>query len=572
MLSKCVLITLACASVCRAEDVLQRIPRRALGFVVIRNLDAVGRKVEKLSKPFGNSTPNPVVLARVATGLGIGLKLDGDYTLVFLPGAAANEMLPLVILPVADYELFSRSVQADPSGEICRIKLLGEEILAAQVGDYAMLMNVEHRRLLEQVVAQPEASNPSFERLSDWFAEQDVAAALTPAGLMQLSRWRPPRSRRMIFGTGTSEQPSVLAEWLPQIATPSIRNWLRANAEIATVGISVDDDLNVRVAERVLLKSRSQFASSKIEVRSNRPPSFGLSSQPYVVAGGGAIPAGWGRLAAGYLLQMEKEQASMTGLEKVSDELWAKEGRAFRLLLEDVTACSIVMLPGKKGEPLVGNLLGIVTVDRVSDYLESLDEVVETWTEMTAASTSDIKPTIELERDTIDGQARVQLVVDVASASRDPNVPEFNWMLEAAFGPEGKFVGKFWQIDESRFLFGLATDEQMAAVVARVKAGDAEKPETSDSRQTLAMLEQGAALKLLVRPQGCVNWSLRVLNEFLGIGLSKESEVALPAMPDSPPLGMTATYENRILKFDVACPASTWSMLGAYVAKLRAPQ
>ena len=303
-------------------------------------------------------------------------------------------------------------------------------------------------------------------------------------------------------------------------------------------------------------------------VESGQAAQLGLSEQPFALAGGGPIPKAAGQMLARYLLLTEKKQAALSGLDNLSAELWEKEGRSLRLLIEPIQDAWFTMLPGNKGEPLVGNFLAHVTVDDAEKYLESLSEVVETWNAVYDQSTGDIKPKFEVKSNKVEGRTRVEMIADVATTARDPNVPQTNWMLEAAFGPEGKMVAQFWQVDDEQLVFGFATETQMSQLLERVDSGKPEQAVFDPAIATTKLLDQQATWQLLVQPNHCLAWASRVLDELIYAGLSADHDPVFPAMTESPPLGITAKLDGESFECEIVCPAKTWVTLGEYLNKV----
>ncbi len=237
--------------------------------------------------------------------------------------------------------------------------------------------------------------------------------------------------------------------------------------------------------------------------------------------------------------------------------------RAYQLLFEDIRSCSVVMLTGEKGEPLVGNFLGIATVPDVPEYFDALPQVIATWNEMTEQSTSDMKYEVELTTEEIAGKLHCEFVIDYGSAIRDPNVPVINWMLEATLGLEGIFRFQLAQVDKTTFLFGVATQEQMSELLTATQQKTTIKPQNAAMQATLNLLKPNTPWIALVSPQGCLRWTSRFCNEYWV--LLSEQEVTLPDMPDSPPVGLTAEWHDRRWECEIVCPAATWKTVGQYL-------
>ncbi len=552
----------------RADEVLQYVPDQALGYVVARDLEKSSEIVERLAEPLGYSIPSPLNLVRLSLGLGPGIDNSGTLAIAFLPG---SEIQPMVLLPVSDYAAFAQSVQADPSGEVCRIALAGEDVLAARLGDYAILVNLDNQSALQRLLdrqTDPELdrqTDPASRRFpsGDWTSKQNAYVTLMPAGLKYLARQKPAQPRRFITPVEEFQEPSLLPSITATLFGPEQRSWLATNTKLVALGVSVDESLNVRGSLQVDLNRRSPLARLAPTPSERQPAVTSLGNVRFAFAAGIAVPEGWGEMLADLLLQTEKGSASATGLENLPAELWAKQATANRLLLQEIVSCSLVLLPGQEGDPLMGNFLAIAEVPKVDDYLDSLSQVVETWNEINDRSTSDIKPVSEIAERNIRGQRLTEIVVDYATTFAEDNVPVTKWMLEAAFGSDGKLRMKFLAVDQTHFLFGLATDEQMSRALQALR--DDKNAETTTSEATIKLLDPQALCQVLLQPQAALDWVARVENEFLGLLMINAQEATYPKVPDCPPLGLSMSFADERWHFDVACPATAWTTLGKYL-------
>ncbi len=555
-------------STTRADEVLHRVPENVLGFFVVRDLSKTSDKVEHLLESLDATYPAPLAFATIVTGLEEGLNLSGNLVVALLPGEGRHAAhAPLVLLPVTDYQAFARSINADTSGEICRVTLMGEDILVARDGAYAMLMNVEHQTSMEELIAYEAEPIAALNPLSDWLPKQNVALVLTPAGMEALhdSQQRAVRLRTR-RGMDFTYQPSYLTEMIAAVSGPQTWASLMHHTDLVAVGMEVDPQSNVRLSKQVLLKKSSQLSQIAPSNSLQADAQLGLSQVPCVLTGGGPVAEGWGAQLARFMREAEQAQAAQNGMQHFSPVQWDKEEQAFLQLFSEIRSCSFVMLPGEKGEPLVGNFLGVAKVPSVETYFESLPEVVKSWNELTQQSTSDIKPEFVLTKSELGGKQTREMVVDIASAARDANTPAFNWMLESALGMEGKLRVHFLQVDETRFIFGLATTRQLQELLKAIQQDRTESPHSAAMLETLELMESAPPWKMLIRPQGCLRWAVRVANEFLGT--INDTEVTLADMPNSPPLGITLQWQNRHLDSELVCPAETWSTLGKYLSTL----
>lgn len=552
----------------QASDALQRIPENALGFIVVRNLAETDSKIESLFDPFDLATSSPLALSKIITKLDEGLDLTGDLVITLLPGGGPNpELEPMVLLPVSSYQAFATSIHADTSGEICRVTLMGEDILVAQDGPFALLMNIEHRATMEEMVSFAAEPVAGLAPLADWLPEQELALVLMPNGIKRLGQ-QPVQSllsQRARRRYGYSLSKSILQWFDSQATSPKIRQFLQKNVELLAIGITVDGQSNIRLSQQLLLRKDNPLARTSLKTTTRRTPQLGLSDQPNVFTAGGPVLAGWGKQLTSLLHYLDQTQTPTNRRIKSSPATEREKEKAYQLLFKDIQACSVMMLTGKKGEPLCGNFLGVATVPDTQKYFVSLTEVIKIWNKLTDESTDDFKPDFELLKYEAAGKQGHEIAVDFATTLRDPRVPMINWLLEAAFGPEGKLRFQLVQLDEQTFAFGMTTREQMTQLIAAAQQNQAAEPISHELQTTYKLLPPDASWKMLVNPRECLLWIARVDNEFMTHLTNRTT--TLPEMPACPPLGISMREDNSRWQIEIVCPASSWQVISNYLQK-----
>lgn len=563
-----VLLLVAVSPSFAADDALQRVPEDAWGFLVVNDLEAVNHKLDRVFRSLEIAFPSPLTFAKLVTGINDGLNTSGRLVVALLPSdGARDDPKPLVLLPIRDYQQFARSINADESGEVCRITLSGEEVLVAQDGEFAILMNVEHRQTMEDLLVLAPEPVPALAPLSKWIEEQDLAVVILPAGVQQMSRYQPQPTRPFGMGFDVIGRPSFTSQVLSSAIGAETRTWLRSHADVLATGVAVEPSLDLRISQQLLLKPTSSLARLKPEDLQPEAAKLSLMDDEFVVSAGGPVAPGWGNVLATLVRQSEQRSAAQNGLENLSPEMWQREEDAYRALFGDVTGCSAILLPGMKGEPLVSNFLGVATVSSVEKYFARLPKVVETWSEITEQSTIDVKPEYELNDFNGAGLSGKEIVIDVATAARDPNVPILNWMIESLLGPDGKLRARLVKLNETTFVFGLATQDQLAEAVQLIRDGKANSTFDSDSQQTLKMMSASAPWKLLLRPAGCVEWTTRFFNDFLATLSGQELDI--PLIDLSPPLGCTVENNGSRWQCELFCPAGTLKAIGSYLPEVK---
>ncbi|MCA9231939.1 MAG: hypothetical protein KDA57_14920 [Planctomycetales bacterium] len=557
-----------------ASDVLRFMPEDALGFVLVRDLADFDAKVSRFTQLFNLPVPGPLEYAKLATGLDQGLRPQGELLIALIPGPPELPApQPMVLLPVNNYAQLAEAIHGDPSGEICRVSVAGEDVLIAKFDSYALLMNVEHRETMELLLGLQQAPVANLKPLDTWIASNDLIVAILPNGLEALLH---------LGGQYTTQQQELIANELDAPHFSPVREQMERNVELyqwvldtlgseielAAFAVSLDDSTNLRISKRVLLNEESQFATQEGVLETSGSALGGFTNQPFVFAAGGPIPEKWIAPLASVNRKLMQQMPELYGSEEFGSDEWKKLEEYSVATMKSLKSLSMILLPGSKGEPLFSNVFGIAKTSDAEAYLESYSKAAELWNELMANSTSDISLEYQVSSRTVGGAEAREIVVDVAAAARDPNVPVFNWLLEAMFGGDGKMRQLLVAANQQTLVYGMAEEKQLLPVIDAAKNGELGLVNSSDVQVTMKLLPEQPSWTMLVSPQGCVVWAKRIAEEFLSHLIGETPRI--PDFGTSPPLGMAVNLRDKQLEVDWVCPVETLQALAAYIEKCKA--
>ena len=486
-------LILTSASTANASNALRYMPEDALGFVLVRNLDSVDAKVGRFTQLFDLAVPSPLTFVKFATGLDEGLRRQGDLLIALLPGTTETPApQPMVLLPVKDYAKFAASIYGDTSGELCRISIAGEDVLTAKFGEYAVLMNVEHRGTLELLLGLQQAPVTDLKPLDSWLDENDVIFALMPNGLEELlkqgnqaiadqrkqvaERFNKPRFATLLRQGHLSID---LSQWL--------LDSLDTEVKLAAIAVSLDEHTNLSVSKRVLLRDGSKLAASGAISSPTTSPLLGYPDQPYVLAGGGPLPKGWAKAASTATLKFMQSTAKANGLEHLTNIQWHKLETAYVSMTAGLKSFSVLVLPGTEGDPLFGNLFGVAKTADPAGYLDAIGKAIERRNEVMELSTSDLKLQYKVTPKTVATLKARELLVNVAAVAQDPNVPAFDLMLKAMFGEDGKMYQFLVAADKQSVVYGMAKEEQLIPFIEDVQKNETGLRDSPDALATIQL-------------------------------------------------------------------------------------
>lgn len=570
-------LTLISTAAARAESVLDHVPDDAIGFAVIRNLEATNAKIEGVTKLFAEVSPMPIPaplpLLKAATGLGKGLNEQGDAVLAILPGEqGAATPRPLLIVAVSDYAAFAGSVNGDASGEVCRVTIGGEEILVAKRGAYAVLMNVEHRDRLDALLAAEPKPAESVAPLEKWLATVDIAAVLTPSGVDMLTALGQQglASQRAQFEDRLAEP--ELADSLKQVQQ-SLRmyelllGYLGAELDAVGVGLAIDEGSNVKLATQAVLSNPGELAGVAASGAGDAPL-VGYADVPYVGVFGGPTPPAYGETLSVFMRNILEANPQSHGFEDLSEADWEELQQSWRDAMGGMKSMSMIVHPGDADDPLYSNVYGAMKVDDSKKYMATYVESMEKWNKLLAKSSSDIKLVYEISEVSVGGQQGITLTADLGEAASDPNVPMVKSMMEAMFGEDGKMRMYLVPVDAATVVMGITkNEEKLAAVMKTIAAGDTGLAKSAANESTTKLLDDEAAWIGLVSPKGTVAWITRFVNKLLaqfGQGVP-----AVPEFPETPPLGFSMRFGDGRISTEMVWPVEALRGTAEYIKKLQ---
>jgi hypothetical protein len=579
-LSRRFLIAIALASAqfaaARGASILDHMPPDAMGVALVRNIGATNAKIERLIAIFAGLTevmPSaPLPLVKAATGLGDGLDESGDALLALLPGAegAANPR-PMLLVAVSDYAKFAGSINGDPAGAACRVTIAGEEVLVAKKADYAMLMNVEHRPTMEGLLAAEPRTLEELAKLGDWLANNDVAVVLLPTGielLTQMGQAGLAMQRATIdqqfSGDGMGDL-ARQAKFQVQVLDAMLR-FVDAEIGAAALGVAIDDETNVRIANRVLFKSSGTLAKFEPPPKPSESPLAGYPAGPFVAAVRWPMPPGHGEMITSAVVRLMRQFPEAYGFEKFDEAQWKKIEESWKSTTVGLRSFSTIMLPGESGDALFGNVYSTMEVDDAAAYLETSRNAMALWNELTEASTSDIKLRYEIVDGTVAGKPGLVVVTDVAAAAGDENVPMVKPLFEAMFGPDAKMRYHWVAAERETVVMGLGPEGNVAKAIewnARGEQGLVQSPEV---KRTTELLNAEAPWQAYFSPPGFAAWALRFVAAVAPLGGAAPQ---LPEYPPSPPLGFTLNLANGQLQGEIVVPDKALKGLAIFIKKIQ---
>lgn len=575
---------MAAAARVHAEDVLDNVPRDALAMLFIRDVAAVdaGLRGMELQK---NIALTPRALLQAVFGPDAGLDANGDLLLVALASDRPLDNPPLCAwVPVNDYERFARALRGNPDDRVTVVTVLGEDLLCAHHGEWALLMDADQRERMNATLAGRPDPPRQLAAWGGWLASQNLAATVFPteASARALRDWlsSAPDGTQMTVeewmrqaGSSQSSDDALTTgrHWVHRFFTLSPKlDALILQPRAAAIGIRFDASGNAVAGLRVAWPEagKEQGAGS----RESRESVFALPEAQlpslhretrFVISGSGRLPRAIVLAATeSHVNYMIDEWQRANVRTKFDADSIDRLRNSCEDAAGDVLSIAVFQALGGEREGVSTDQFLAVRVASADAFVTRTAEVMRCWNELNGSAEPSTGMVFDSRHVQIAGRPATQYSLDIAAADGSPDIPEIRQLMERFFGPDRKMHLLVVPIDEQTVLLAAATPDQVAATLTAL---------TTDARSTWNESNTVAANQLLPRQ---ADWRLFVNLEGYTILRKREIEATLgdviggptPRLfPASPPIGLTGGFRDRELWIDAAVPADTVKAIGRFL-------
>lgn len=574
--------------VAQSAEILQHVPRSALGFVVLKNLDATDVKVDALLNAFGSPYPSPLVFLKTVTGIDEGLNVEGDFMLAVLPGReTGSEPQYAVWLPVTDYDLLLQSLDASPGQTISAARIADEDLLIARQGEWAIIMDPDQRDQMEQMLEASPNPPEVVREWTDWLNGSDLSAVLLRRGIGQVLNWsespagaagNDADARRVAedpFGPtddgGIDPQAAAsnplygpirreVYRWV--IRSPELKD-LATSASAIGVVARLDEAGHGRISLR--LRSEGDDLAGGSSHGDVELPSQLYRKGEFVLHGAGHLPPPWMNAAAAVYVRKMLDDLMQQERIRFEEQSVQDFQEAYRTAVSDVVSWSILTQPGDQNTGIYNNNFLALRVNSSETFVDHVGEVMRMWNKMHRNAEGEARYVFDIEETEVRDRAATQYLLDVASIDNMPVIPEVRKIMERFFGPGGKM--RLWVVplDERTVLLGAGTQEQIETAVQALGENRPLEWQQPEIAAANALLEIEPEWRVFFSPRGRFEWKKRqndAMNDVPVIGARKPKDFSA-----SPPIALAGKVDKKELTVDVVVPEETIKAAGAYFKK-----
>jgi hypothetical protein len=580
-------------------DVLQNVPRDALGFVVIRNLSASDQKVQRLISNLQTEAIGPLAFLRLTAGIGAGLDTAGDFLLAVLPSKNGAEKPEFCVwLPVSDYDRLLSSLSGRPAPGIMTISIAGEDLLIARDEDWALIMDPDQNARMEQVLADKASAPELIANWRAWSATNDISVVALTGGVRAILKMASPKSSierhaRLRLedspddpfdrtdsieeaDSNATDDNSVadmiasgLQRSLGRVLALSPRFGELANdLQSLGCGINCDDDGNARIGFRATCPTDSAVSQLADENLSRLGLPYRIhDGEEFVVHAAGHWPPALTTLAASSYLRLIVDELRRHERIQLAEKTVSRFLQAVEQAAAEVASISVLTLAGEKQDGVYTNGFLVVRVPSADKFVDLANEAMRLWNQMNRDAEGGPRLVFDVAELPIGDRQVVQYSLDLAASDGAPAIPEIRQAMEKLFGPGGKFTLLLAKIDGHTALMAAATREQVATVMERLdrqQAIDWNAPPLAAANRLLVDESQWRAF---FSPHGYTTWSSREMDAIVSAPVVGGPLVR--PFPQTPPIGAAGGVKGGELWIDVAVPVQTIQGVGTYLKKGR---
>lgn len=418
-------------AVLAAADITDHLPDSTLGYVAIRNMESMNSKTEKLFSKFDVPLPTPLFVLKTIGGLDKGLDLKGDILLALLPVEGdVWRPNPMILISVSDFAAFAKSVNGDPSGEISAVQIQGQEMYLAKKGNYALLMDLQNRELMEKLLSANAKPLKSFSTHTAWMKGNDIAISVLPAGIKLLSK----KAK-----TGLNQSMKQMEENMKEFGTEEQIQGMRMNQRFAnkilelfdtdvqtlTYGLSLDASENLKLGLRIDVSSESMLAKLGGNPIANTASLSGIPAGPFVFAGSGPYPKEWTALGSKAFIDFIISNPEIAKTAYGVEELTEEDKKFLESLMKDayqnVTAMSLCMRPGKDDQPIYSNIFMALQCGDTQTFLKATKDNMDKMVAWQKERGGEDKVAQTLENEEVAGKPGLRMETDITKSVGNNN-------------------------------------------------------------------------------------------------------------------------------------------------------
>ncbi|NQU20235.1 MAG: hypothetical protein HQ567_03060 [Candidatus Nealsonbacteria bacterium] len=560
---------LAAGSAPAAEDLLGVMPEKTLGFATINGLAKVDGKLVRLGERMQLPASSPLAKLKETIGIEKGLDEKGRAAIVVMPGEDADsDPIVLLFAPVTNFKQFVGQLEAEDAKDgLVKVDVNGAEFLVGNKGGYAVFAEPKHRDVLVAGLASSNKVAGELATWSQWLASNDATIVITRSGVELLCSKLSEEIKNV--QTSFEQMPEEMRGQLgPAVAVFDVYRKMfdMGGREVQAYGaaVQVDGKGNLLLTDRMRFTPNGAAAKAIAGVKPAESNWLaGLPASPFVIAGGGVLPESLMEAMMGFSMEMMKAMPEVYG---VSEEQAAELGKLSVEYMKGLRSMSMVMGVGEPGTSLYESMAVIMKVDDAKKFMANYEESIRKISEMTKGDKPSMFSGMKVRKIKFGDADALELSMKFPELPGMENVPDFEKMAEAMFGPGGKLNAYIVPADDHTVVAAYVSKANARKCLKLIQEGKGGLAENKGVARTAALLPKGAQWIGYFSPAGTVQF----INNFIPTIIPDGGNAfKLPEFSRTPPIGFAAKVADGEVHGTMAVPAPVIKAVGEYVQEIQ---
>jgi hypothetical protein len=549
-----------------AEDYLTLVPDSAWGVVVVNQPADLDLKLQALGRDLQMPIPSALMMIKMQSGIQDGVDEKGSVVVVMLPPAAeGGKVVPVVLVPVTDYAKFIAPLKpVDAAAAVTEIRLMNQPYCVRLIGGYAAIVDPKSRDLIEKTLAISKDVPATLKPWREWLAARDVAGIILLPGIKKSSAKMQEglNSMKAVMGQagGPNQQAAAVFDMYAKLLQA-------ADKEVAACGfgLQIDKQNAMYLTSRTELLPGSPWAATLAQLPAPKESLLkGLPGGGFVMAGGGMVSDGMMENAMKLAFDMMKTMPETYGL---TGEQIDKLSKLSTDPFKGIRSVSMVMGDTAANAPLYSNVVGIMQVDNASRFVAAYEAYFQDYNQIVKDAKSQMLPPLTIEKMDEKGLPGLKITMKMPPPPNGMELPQFEKMQEAMFGPGGQV--NFWLVpaDEHTIFIGYVSQEPMRRAMQAAKQGTPGLATVAGVLQTAALLPPDAQMAGYVSIPGCFNLFSRIMA--IALPPEMQGQMTIPEFPQTPPLGFALKAAPGELQTSLVVPGEIFKAIGEYTKAIQ---
>ncbi|HEY2881095.1 MAG TPA: hypothetical protein VGJ15_01650, partial [Pirellulales bacterium] len=556
---------------------LEFVPNEAWGVIVVPHLSQLDAKISKLGLLL--KMPIPSVLEQAKTVLGIkeGVNEEGAVVTVLMPSVsgAGDEPSLIGFIPTTDYQKFINQFSPQDKGNgVSLISPHGNAntVLVAKKDDYVVFThNSENeRKLLDQVLQAKPKVPDCIAPVSTWIAQQDASYVITQNGFKVFI----PKVREGLKQSLTAMAGQPGGENVRSMIETYDRILATAETDISQFGIGarIDADSTIRLTSRTRFSSGSTWGATTAKAAPlGNPPLAGLAGGPFFFAYDISTAGGAGGVFADFAVTIMRNDATLQGEHKPTEDDWKKLSDAMHKCLAGQTSAAFAVGVPQVGQSMFSAMTGVTRVDNAKTFMENYETQIAASNVVYQIARG--APQFEVKKWDVDGTPALETIADMSDAlkrmqaAQQPGPFDQTAFFNFIFGAGSKMQTYLAPVDDHTVVLSWDSLDNLKKAMAAAKAPHEGLAADAGIKATSALLLKDAQWAGFLSPAGFISFTQVILKSSM-----PQVPIGLPNFPSftwTPPIGLSAHGGADGLDTEIVVPAAVLEGAGTYWQQLQ---